>query len=88
MKLEGTFTDRMKTDGWLLLHQEWPPKEEGSGVDGISNTGEQERKKSRSGSLFQRALRLVVCCNDGGNKIHVHNFNLRGNVQHGNCRYG
>ena len=46
MKLEGTFTDRMKTDGWMLLHQEWPPKEEGSGVNGISNTREPERKKS------------------------------------------
>ena len=45
VKLEGTFTDRMKTDGWLLLHQEWPPKEEGSGVNGFSNTGKQERKK-------------------------------------------
>jgi hypothetical protein len=44
----------MKTDGWLLLHQEWPPKEEGSGVNGIGNTGKPERKKSRSGILFQR----------------------------------
>jgi hypothetical protein len=39
---------------------------------------ENRREKSRSGSVFQRTHRLVVCCNDAGNKIHIHNFNLRG----------
>jgi len=36
----------MKTDGCLPLHQEWPPKEEGSEVNGISNAGKPEREKS------------------------------------------
>jgi hypothetical protein len=46
-------------------------------VNGISNRGKPERK-SRSGILFQRTHRLVVCCNDARNKIYIHNFDLRG----------
>jgi hypothetical protein len=52
MKLEGTFTDRMKTDGWLLLHKERPRKEDGSGVNGISYTGKPGVKKKRCVKYF------------------------------------
>ena len=52
MKLEGTFTDRMKTDGWLLLHKERPRKEDGSGVNGISYTGKPGVKKKKVCQVF------------------------------------